>query len=226
MSECRETHFCKNLYIEWIYKILFYVICGIIQLYIAYIILALQWASTRDASNRVPPQNAASERMNLQNHSCVPTLCFASGRRKSCPFMLAVSRSSVVFDAALMVKEDLSTLMFQFQMKLNNNRFQYFVVSVSDVSWCWQWNVWSLIYLDFRFCYQISSSEEHWRYLMFQIVFSFAVHLYLSNFKIFQEQFFPSYVYQSFLDKNTYTLCGYSRHWNNSKLTNFCRYIG
>ena len=41
----------------------------------------------------------------VSTHSA--TLRFASVRRKSCPFMIAVSRLWLVFDAALMVKKDL-----------------------------------------------------------------------------------------------------------------------
>ena len=91
--------------------------CGRIQLYIANSLPIFQWASKQNTGNRIPMQNAASKRMNLQNQpmkeqiSCVPMLRFASGRRKLCPFMFEVSRL-LVFDAALMVKNDISTLMF------------------------------------------------------------------------------------------------------------------
>ena len=58
-------------------------------------------------------------------------------------------------------------------------------LNLNQTAWRWQWNLWSSIHLDFRFSYQISLSEEPRRYLMFKIVFIFAVHLSSSNIKGF-----------------------------------------
>ena len=75
------------------------------------IVHTLQWATARDARNCVPTQSAASERMQLQNQpirdeiASVRTLRFVSGRRKLSPLCLQ-------FPVALMIKKDLSTLMF------------------------------------------------------------------------------------------------------------------
>ena len=54
--------------------------------------------------------------------------------------------------------------------------------NLNPTAWHWQWNLWSSIYLDFRFSYQISSSEEHRRCFMFKKNCIFIVHLSLSNF--------------------------------------------
>ena len=72
--------------------------------------------------------------------------------------------------------------------------------NLNQTAWRWQWNLWSSIHLDFRFCYQISASQEQGRYFMFKAVFIFTNHISLSNCKMFLqlyvEQFFHIYEYQ------------------------------
>ena len=150
-------------YIKY-YSILYAV--GLI--YMLLIVPTLQLPSTWDTSNRLPTQNAESESMHLQNKlmnvefSCVLTLRFVSGRRKLYSFMFVVSIWCCAYG------------------KEGSEVFLHFF-NLNQTAWYWQWNLWSSIYLDFRFSYQISLNEE-------------PVHLSLSNFKIFLqlyiEQFF------------------------------------
>ena len=124
LSQCRETYFYKNLYIEWIYNILFYFMCGRIQLYITY-----SWYlpynghphGTQVISFRRKTQ---SERKHLQNKGR-DFMRFASGRRKSCPsIMIAVSRLRLVFDVALVVKKvDLFFVQPVFILLFSSNPF-------------------------------------------------------------------------------------------------------
>ena len=68
-----------------------------------------------------------------------------------------------------------------------HSNISHHVFNLKQTAWRWQWNLWCWINSDFRFSYQISSSEECRWYLMNKIVFIFAVHLSLSNFKVFMQ---------------------------------------
>ena len=62
---------------------------------------------------------------------------------------------------------------------------KHFTTLLSPEPDCSALTVKLLILNCFGFTYQISSSEEHLRYLMFKAVFIFAVHLSLSNIRKF-----------------------------------------
>ena len=90
---------------------------------------------------------------------------------------------------------------------------QRFTTLLSPEPDCSALTVKLLILNCFGFTYQISSSEEHGRYLMPKMVFIFAVHLLLSNFKLFLQLYRTILSFSSviiLLRLKIYILCGYS----------------
>ena len=91
--------------------------CGRIELHIVnstYPLIGIHtgWKYSRsDAKLGVQNMNLQKQPMN-DKISNVLTLRFASGRRKSRSFMFAVSCLWLIFDAALALKKEQSTLMF------------------------------------------------------------------------------------------------------------------
>ena len=155
------------------------ILCAVEFNYILFIVTYLQWASTRDANNLVQTQNTAAESMNAESTNegwdiMRSDTAFYVGTQEIIPFMFCSFPFIVRISCCAYAKEG---------FKCSNVSLHFF--NLNQTAWGWQWNLWSSIYLDFRFSYQLSWSEEHRWYLMLEIVFIFAVHLSLFNFKIF-----------------------------------------
>ena len=99
-------------------------------------------------------------------------------------FRSCVLRLWLVFDAALEIKNGLSTLMFP----STSSTWTKLLCADSE-------NFWSSVYLDFRFSHQISSNEEQRRYFMFKIMYIIAFQLSLSNFQICLELYIEQFIY-------------------------------
>ena len=143
LSEFREIHFCENLYIDWIYKIIFYFICGKIKLYIAYntyvSLIGIHMQSRSDAKYRVGTYEFAEPTNEGWDfiRSSYAAVCI--GTQEVVPLYVCIFPFVVAIWYCAYGKQvsEYSDVSFYFNL--------------NQTAWRWQRNLWSSIYLDFRF---------------------------------------------------------------------------